>query len=88
MTITAQVTVSIKNDVLDPAAEALKKSLKQQGINTSDVKIAKQFLIAFNPKADAQNNQAALLKSLAQDFLANPVIEDVRLEFLPENNHG
>ena len=75
----AIVTVTLKPDVLDPQGEAIRKACLSLGHGgVSGVRQGKRFEIEL----DAADEGAArrLVEELADKLLANPVIEDYRIE--------
>jgi phosphoribosylformylglycinamidine synthase len=75
----ARVVVVLKSDVLDPQGEAIRKacaSLGHPGVR--DVRQGKLFEISVDAPDAASARR--LLESLADQLLANPVIEDYRIE--------
>ena len=79
----AVVYVSLKPGVLDPQGKAIHHSVELLGQkDISDIRQGKYFEIALNDSVD----QAAARESverIAKDVLANPVIEDYRVEIEP-----
>ena len=76
----AKVYVTLKPSVLDPQGKAIHHSVESLGYNSiADVRQGKYFEIAF----DASVTEAEARESverIAKDVLANPVIEDYRVE--------
>ena len=73
------VTVMLKPEILDPQGTAVRGALTRLGLTgVSDVRQGKQFVIDLDGTLDA--DREALLTTLAGELLANPVIEDYRLE--------
>jgi phosphoribosylformylglycinamidine synthase subunit PurS len=73
------VTVMLKPEILDPQGAAVRNALGRLGLTgVNDVRQGKQFVIELDGDLDA--NRDALLHKLAAELLANPVIEDYRLE--------
>ncbi len=76
----AVVYVSLKSGVLDPQGKAIHHSVELLGHkNISDIRQGKYFEIALDDsvtEADARS----LAEQIAKDVLANPVIEDHRVE--------
>lgn len=74
----ARVYVSPKPTVLDPQGQAIRRALNAHGHpSVSDVRQGKYFEIEVdgaNPKQE--------LEIIARDVLANPVIEDYRIEVI------
>jgi len=76
----ARVYVTLKPGVLDPQGKAIHHSVESLGFeNISDIRQGKYFEIALNDSmspADALSS----VERVAKDILANPVIEDYRVE--------
>ncbi len=75
----AKVHVTLKPVVLDPQGQAVQGGLKQLGFDTvKSVRVGKYLEI----KLDAPSRQEAehLVNEMCVKLLANPVIEDYRLE--------
>ena len=74
----ARVYVSLKPTVLDPQGQTICSSLKGLGHKSiASVRAGKYFEIEIDsPEA------AAEIDRIARDVLANPVIEDYRVELL------
>ena len=76
----AKVFVTLKPSVLDPQGKAIHHSVEQLGYtDISDIRQGKYFEIALDPaitEADARSE----VERIAKDVLANPVIEDFRVE--------
>ncbi len=76
----AKVYVTLKPSVLDPQGTAIKHSIESSGIaEIGDVRQGKYFEIVFNDPVSESDARAAAEK-IAKDVLANPVIEDHRVE--------
>lgn len=77
----ANVYVSIKPSVLDPQGQTIQSALASLGHHSiTSVRQGKFFEIVLAPGTDPQQAEAEM-KQIAEDVLANPVIEDVRVEF-------
>jgi phosphoribosylformylglycinamidine synthase len=77
----ARVFVSPKATVLDPQGQAIRSALHGLGYSAvADVRQGKFFDVAL---ADGVSPQQARkdLETIAHEVLANPVIEDYRVEF-------
>ncbi len=76
----AKVYVTLKSSVLDPQGKAIHHSVESLGyLGIEDIRQGKYFEINFNSSvsdADARND----VERIAKDVLANPVIEDYRVE--------
>jgi len=77
----AKVFVTLKSGVLDPQGKAIQHSVELLGFeNINDIRQGKYFEIAMDPgmsEADARDSA----EKIAGEVLANPVIEDFRVEF-------
>ena len=76
----AKVYVTLKPSVLDPQGKAIHHSVVSLGYSTiADVRQGKYFEIELDPGAtDAAAREE--VERIAGDLLANPVIEDYRVE--------
>jgi phosphoribosylformylglycinamidine synthase len=78
----ARVFVSFKSTVLDPQGQTIRNALNGLGHKSiADVRQGKFFdveITAGAQRADVERE----MNQIAQDVLANPVIEDYRVEFL------
>ncbi|MBC7900510.1 MAG: phosphoribosylformylglycinamidine synthase subunit PurS [Saprospiraceae bacterium] len=76
----AKVYVTLKPSVLDPQGKAIHHSVELLGYQSiSDIRQGKYFEIALDPAlSEAEARQSA--EQIAKDVLANPVIEDYRVE--------
>lgn len=76
----AKVYVTLKNGVLDPQGKAIQHSAELLGYtHIADLRQGKYFEIALAEGTDAHDAQQ-LAEKLAGQVLANPVIEDFRVE--------
>ncbi len=76
----AKVFVTLKPSVLDPQGKAIHHSVESLGYRTiNDVRQGKYFEIAIDPSADADEARSSI-ERIAREVLANPVIEDYRVE--------
>jgi len=78
----ARVHVSFKETVLDPQGKTICSALQGMGYGEiQEVRQGKYFDIVIQPETNRQ--QAELrIEEVAREVLANPVIEDYRIEFL------
>jgi len=78
----ALVYVTLKPSVLDPQGKAIHHSVELLGNrNISDIRQGKYFEIALDPNlSEADARESA--EKIARDVLANPVIEDYRVEIV------
>ena len=76
----AKVYVTLKPSVLDPQGKAIHHSVELMGFEKiADVRQGKYFEIALDDALSAVEAQTAV-ERIAKDVLANPVIEDYRVE--------
>jgi phosphoribosylformylglycinamidine synthase len=78
----ARVYVSFKSTVLDPQGQTIRGALNGLGhTSIADVRQGKFFDVEIAPGTprDAAERE---MNQIAQDVLANPVIEDYRVELL------
>ena len=76
----AKVYVTLKPSVLDPQGKAIQHSVELLGFEQiADVRQGKYFEIMLNQSMTADEANEAVEK-IARDVLANPVIEDYRVE--------
>lgn len=80
--MTVYVRVFLKEGVLDPQGKAINDALHRLGYGTvSDVRAGKLFRIEIETADAAAALDAA--RKLADQLLANPVIEDFSVEVAP-----
>ncbi|MCP9493967.1 MAG: phosphoribosylformylglycinamidine synthase subunit PurS [Pyrinomonadaceae bacterium MAG19_C2-C3] len=83
----AKVYVTLKPSVLDPQGSAIQHVLESMGYaNVKDVRQGKYFEIALD-----ENSKEAVredLERIAREVLANPVIEDARVEIEADTTQG
>jgi phosphoribosylformylglycinamidine synthase subunit PurS len=76
----AKVYVTLKPSVLDPQGKAIHHSVELMGFEgVTDIRQGKYFEIALNGDVTESEAKSAAEK-IAKDVLANPVIEDFRVE--------
>ncbi len=81
----ALVYVTFKAGVLDPQGEAVRGALSSLGFKgVNDVRVGKFIEIELEDTDDI----LAELERMCQDLLANPVIEDYRIEIANESTNG
>ena len=78
----AKVYVTLKPSVLDPQGKAIQHSVEQLGYQQiTDIRQGKYFEIALDDSVnELEARQAA--EKIAGDVLANPVIEDYKVEIV------
>lgn len=77
----ARVYVSFKASILDPQGQTIRSALAGMGHKSiASVRQGKFFEIALEPGVDRAKAQSEI-EQIARDVLANPVIEEYRVEF-------
>jgi phosphoribosylformylglycinamidine synthase len=79
----ATVFVRLKKEVLDPQGDAVRRALGTLGFEgVRDVRVGKLIEMELDPATAAAPDLEARLKKMADEMLANTVIEDyeVRVE--------
>jgi phosphoribosylformylglycinamidine synthase subunit PurS len=77
----ARITVTLKNGVLDPQGRAIAHALHALGFsNVEDVRQGK--LIEVQLKSTDEASASSELDAMCQKLLANPVIENYRVELV------
>ena len=75
----ARVTVTLKSGILDPQGKAIEGALKSLGVEgVTSVRQGKVFDIELEGEDVARAEGA--LKDAAEKLLANPIIENYRIE--------
>lgn len=78
----AKVYVTLKPSVLDPQGKAIHHSVESMGFESvADIRQGKYFEIALADNLSESDAKTAVEK-IARDVLANPVIEDYRVEIV------
>ena len=78
----AKVFVTLKPSVLDSQGKAIHHSAEQLGFQQiTDIRQGKYFEIALDASVNETEARAAA-ERIAADVLANPVIEDYRVEIV------
>ncbi len=73
-----RVFVSLRNGILDPEAEEIKKTIKNLGYdNIKNLSRGKYFDIEIN-NVELDSNEEKI-SSISSDLLANPVIENFKI---------
>jgi phosphoribosylformylglycinamidine synthase subunit PurS len=76
----AKVYVTLKPSVLDPQGKAIHHSVELLGFEKiEDIRQGKYFEIALDSGLTSEQAQATA-ERIAKDVLANPVIEDYKVE--------
>jgi phosphoribosylformylglycinamidine synthase subunit PurS len=77
----ARVYVTLKREVLDPQGDAVRRALGAQGFEgVRDVRIGK--LVEIELEGGDRNARERELSAMCEKLLANPVIEDFKLEIV------
>ena len=78
----AKVYVTLKPSVLDPQGKAIHHSVELLGFGQiEDIRQGKYFEIALD-KAMSEPDAKEAVERIARNVLANPVIEDFRVEIV------
>jgi phosphoribosylformylglycinamidine synthase subunit PurS len=78
----ARVFVTLKSTVLDPQGQTVRSALNGLGYHTiSEVRQGKFFDIAIADGTTREQAQAEI-ETIAHEVLANPVIEEYRVELV------
>jgi phosphoribosylformylglycinamidine synthase len=81
--MTARVIVRLKQDVMDPQGSAVLSALHSLGHKSVEgVRVGRHFDIELAPGTDPMEAQAALA-TMADQLLANPVIEEFEVQIFP-----
>jgi phosphoribosylformylglycinamidine synthase len=73
----ATVYVRLKQEVLDPQGDAVKRAMGTLGFDgIKSVRIGKLIEIELDPSSATQADVEARLRKMADEMLANTVIED------------
>ena len=76
----AKIFVTLKPSVLDPQGKAIHHAIETIGFHgIQDVRQGKYFEITINGALSPDEAQAEI-ERMARDVLANPIIEDYRVE--------
>jgi phosphoribosylformylglycinamidine synthase len=78
--VKAKVYVTLKSGVLDPQGKAIQHAVESLGFGSVvDVRQGKYFEIALDASTD-ETKARHDIERMAREVLANPVIEDYRVE--------
>lgn len=80
MKYTATIHVRPKAEVRDPQGEAILGALSSLGLGVQAVRTGKEIVVTFDA-ADERAARAAA-DTMGNELLANPVIEDFRVELV------
>lgn len=83
----ARVQISLRPSVLDPAGEATRAAAARLGVDgISRLRIGKAIEVEL--EAEDSDSARAQLELLSDRLLANPVIENWQLDFIPDTSAG
>ncbi|MFV9630955.1 MAG: phosphoribosylformylglycinamidine synthase subunit PurS [Methanosarcinales archaeon] len=72
-----EVTIGLKDGMLDPAAATIKKALEHLGYPTDSLQMQKKFIIDLN---EASSDEAyGKVDEMCKRLLANPVIHNYNI---------
>ena len=75
------VNVHLKKGVLDPQGKAVHHALENLGFSgVKDVRVGKQIIVEV--EAESPEEALEMVREMADKLLANPVIENYKLELL------
>ncbi len=80
MLFRAEVTVKLKNGVLDPEAATIRKALQHLGYDCQSIKQAAVYELEF--QAESPDNAVDLATKMSQQLLANPIIHDYEVKLI------
>ncbi len=78
MLFRAEVTVKLKNGILDPEATTIRKALQHLGYDCQSIKQAAVYELEF--QADSSDNAIDLATKMSQQLLANPIIHNYEIK--------
>ncbi|MCS3923085.1 phosphoribosylformylglycinamidine synthase subunit PurS [Methanosalsum natronophilum] len=70
----AEVTVQLKDGMLDPEGSTIKRALEHLGYSPKDVKSAKKFIITI--ESESIDKAKDTVDEMCRRLIANPVIHD------------
>jgi phosphoribosylformylglycinamidine synthase subunit PurS len=77
----ATVLVRLKSEVLDPQGDAVRRALGKLGFDgVKGVRVGKLIEIDLDDSVGASGDVKARLEKMADEMLANPVIEDFEIK--------
>jgi phosphoribosylformylglycinamidine synthase subunit PurS len=82
--VKAVVSVRLKKEVLDPQGDAVKRALASLGFpGVKEVRVGKLIEIDLDPALASAPDLEARLKQMADEMLANTVIEEYEVTLTP-----
>ncbi|MFL6276899.1 MAG: phosphoribosylformylglycinamidine synthase subunit PurS [Blastocatellia bacterium] len=83
----AKIYVTLKPSVLDPQGKAIHHAVETIGYTgIADVRQGKYFEVMLDQSLSVEDARVAI-ERMAHDVLANPVIEDYRVELEPDTQN-
>jgi len=76
----ATLHVRTKPEIRDPQGEAALGALRSLGLDVTSVRTGKEIVVTFEAADEAAANEA--VRSMGDELLANPVIEDVEYDLV------
>jgi len=76
----ATLHVRTKPEIRDPQGEAALGALPSLGLDVTSVRTGKEIVVTFEAADEAAANEA--VRSMGDELLANPVIEDVEYDLV------
>jgi phosphoribosylformylglycinamidine synthase subunit PurS len=74
----ATLHVRTKPEIRDPQGEAALGALRSLGLDVTGVRTGKEIVVTFEAADESAANDA--VRTMGNELLANPVIEDVKYE--------
>ena len=78
MRYVATLHVRTKPEIRDPQGEAALGALRSLGLDVTSVRTGKEIVVTFEAADESAANDA--VRTMGDELLANPVIEDVEYE--------
>ncbi len=86
MKYVATLHVRPKAEVRDPQGEAVAGALRSLGVPVAAVRTGKEIVVTFDAANEAAANEA--VRTMGNELLANPVIEDYSYELKDASRAG
>lgn len=80
MTINVQITISLKEGMLDPEARAIQHALQNLGYTTETLSTARVFKVGLD--TDSREEAGRMATEMCERLLANPVIHSYEIEVI------
>ncbi len=74
----AEITIQLKDGMLDPEGDTITRALMHLGYTVTSVRTAKKLLIEL--EADCKEDAAERVDEMCRRMLANPVIHNYSIE--------